>query len=81
MLMVCYFTVLLRVEVRQEEEFAYARGCLLIFGIWEVSTPQSASLGCRLVANAKAVEHQFFSDLWTRLGRAIFCRDNFTRKQ
>jgi hypothetical protein len=26
MLMVCYFTVLLRVEVRREEEFAYARG-------------------------------------------------------
>jgi hypothetical protein len=39
MLMVCYFTVLLRVEVRRELEFAYARGRLLVFGIREVSTP------------------------------------------
>jgi hypothetical protein len=39
MLMVCYFTVLLRVEARREEEFAYARGRLLILGIREVSTP------------------------------------------
>jgi hypothetical protein len=34
-----YFTVLLRVEVRREEEFAYARGRLLVFGIREFSTP------------------------------------------
>jgi hypothetical protein len=37
--MVSYFTVLLRVEVRRELEFAYARGRLLVFGIREVSTP------------------------------------------
>jgi hypothetical protein len=39
MLMVSYFTVLLRVEVRRELELAYARGRLIVFGIREVSTP------------------------------------------
>jgi hypothetical protein len=39
MLMVCYFTVLLRVEVRRKDELAYARGRILVFGIREVSTP------------------------------------------
>jgi hypothetical protein len=36
------------------------------------------ALGCRLIANAKAVEPQFSSDPWTRLGRAILCRHNVT---
>jgi hypothetical protein len=39
MLVVSHFTVLLRVEVRRELEFAYDRGRLLVFGIREVSTP------------------------------------------
>jgi hypothetical protein len=39
MFMVCYFTVLLHVEVRQEEESAYDRGRLLVFRIRQVSTP------------------------------------------
>jgi hypothetical protein len=40
-----YRTVLLRVEVRRELEFAYARGRLLVFGIREGCPPQSASPG------------------------------------
>jgi hypothetical protein len=40
MLMVCYFTVLLRVEVRREEEFAHARGDVSSFSEFvKVSTP------------------------------------------
>jgi hypothetical protein len=39
MLMVCYFSLLLRGEVRRDEEFAYAKGRLLhVFGIREVPT-------------------------------------------
>jgi hypothetical protein len=39
MIMVCYLTVLLRVEVWRELEFAYARGRLLVLIIREVSNP------------------------------------------
>jgi hypothetical protein len=43
-------------------------------------TDHDCALGCRLIANAKAVEPQFSSDSWTRLGCAILCRHNFTRR-